>query len=233
MVAAESKSGRLSELGGVGCLLFFAMAMLPFNLIMLALWIMFGGGVLCRLFPSAAGGAKVWEDGRYVRVRLSLGNPLYVGAGAAGLAAFLGTFVIAFGFGNDPSLLAMLVVWAGILGGGALAGLAYAGKTAQGRSDLILDEFRRCITLPATLGRNEELVIPAERIVAIEVEKVEKRRARGSSTHSYAPTVVFNDDDGSARREGIVEWPFEARAEGLASWLRERLAIKPPTSVGD
>jgi len=230
--APGDPSDAVLTAGVEGMDLFFAMAILPFNLIMLALWTVIGGGVRYRLFPSPAGGGRVWEDGRYVRVRLALGKPLYVGAGVAGLAAFVGTFVIGFGFGSDPSLPAMLVVWAVILGGGVLAGLAYGRTLAQGQSDLILDQFRRSITLPPTLGRIQDLLIPDEKIVAIEVERTEKRSSRGVS-RAYIPTIVFTDDDGSTRREGIVRWTWEARAEGLASWLRERLGIEPAASGED
>ena len=62
-----------------------------------------GGTVLYRLFPVPAGGAKVSDDGRYVRVRLSLWKPLHSGLAVAGGLAFVGLFVMAFGFRGQSS----------------------------------------------------------------------------------------------------------------------------------
>ena len=207
------------------------MFMLPFNLIMLAFWIAGGGTVLYRLFPVPAGGAKVSDDGRYVRVRLSLWKPLHSGLAVAGGLAFVGLFVMAFGFRGSPPLPILLVAWGVILGGGAWAYLSHWRKLAGGRSDLVLDRYNESITLPRTFARQENLTIPAKKVVAVEVEKVDKRGAKGSVSHSYIPTLVFTNDDGSRRREKIVEWSSEARAEGLASWLREKLRIEPPSPV--
>lgn len=203
--------------------LFFAMFMLPFNLVMLGFWIAIGGSIRQRLFASPAGGAKVRDDGRYVRVRLTLWNPLFSGAAAAGGLAFAGTFLVAFGFGADPSLATMLVAWGIILGGGVAVWLYGCWRQAGGGSDLILDEFRQCMTLPPTQGREEEVVIPFDKVAAIEVETIEKPGSEGGVSRSYLPTVVFTDSDGSQRREPIAKWPLEDRAQGLASWLRERL----------
>jgi len=225
--APADPSDAVLTVGVEGMDLFLAMFMLPFNLVMLGFWIALGGEVRQRFFSPSAGGARVSDDGRCVRVRLSLWNPFFSGAIAAGGLAFAGTFVIGFGFGADPSLPVMLVAWGVILGGGAAVCLYGYWRRAEGGSDLILDEFRQCMTLPPTLGREEEVIVPFEKVVAIEVETAEKRGSRGNVSHSYLPTVVFTDDKGSRRREPIVDWPFEARAQGLASWLRERLPIEP------
>jgi hypothetical protein len=202
--------------------LFFAMFMLPFNLVMLGFWIAIVGIARQRLFAPPAGGARTWDDGRYVRVRLSLWNPLFSAAAAGGLA-FSATFVIAFGFSADPSLATMLVAWAVILGGGAAVWLYGCWKQAGGGSDLILDKFRQCMTLPPSQGREEELVLPFDKVVSIEVATLEKPGSEGGVSRSYLPTVVFTDSDGSERRERIAKWPPEDRAQGLAAWLRERL----------
>ena len=228
--APADPSDAVLAVGIEGMDLFLAMIMLPFNLGMLGFWIVGSDGFRDRLFLPSTGGASVSEDSRYVRVRLSICNPLYSGTAVAGKLAFSGAFVIGFGFGGDPSLHTMLVAWGVIFGGGVLGWLFHHWRLAGGQSDLLIDHFRSSLTLPRTSERKEDLVIPAGKIVAIEVEKVENRSSKGDADHSYIPTVVFTDNDGSRRRERIIEWPFEARAERLAAWLRERLQIEAPTS---
>lgn len=223
--AHDDPTDSVLAVGLQGMDLFFAMFMLPFNLVMLGFWVAIGGGLRQRLFAPPAGGARIWDDGRYVRVRLTLWNPLFSGAAAAGGLAFAGTFVIAFGFGADPSLATMLVAWGIILGGGVAVGLYGYWRQAGGGSDLILDEYRQCMTLPPTQGRQEEVVIPFDKVVAIEVETIERPGSEGGVSRSYLPTVVFTDSDGSQRREPIATWPLEDRAQGLAVWLRERLGV--------
>ncbi|MCR4413558.1 MAG: DUF3592 domain-containing protein, partial [Thermoguttaceae bacterium] len=218
--APADPSDAVLAVGVDGMDLYLAMFVLPFNVVMLGFWFAIGQAVRHRLFPPVAGGAKVLDDGRYVRVRLSLWSPLFSGVAVAGGLAFAGAFVIGFAFGGGPPLLIMLVAWAVILGGGASASLFCRRRLIGGHSDLVIDCFGRAIVLPRTLARQVDLVIPVEKIMAIELESVEKRRAKGCTSRTYVPTVVFTDNDGLQRREGIVEWPFEARAEGLVAWLR-------------
>ncbi len=227
--APADPSDAVLMVGVEGMDLFVAMFMLPFNLIMLGLWIAGGGAFRYRFLPPPAGGARVSDDGRYLRLRLSPWRPFYWGLIAAGVLALFGAFVIGFGFRGSPPMPLMLVAWGMILGSGALAYLFQHRRLAGSHSDLVIDDFRRSIALPRTFGRHEDLVIPAEKIIAIEVEKAEKRGPKGSVSRLYSPTIIFSGNDGSKRREKIVQWSFEPRATGLAAWLRERLEIKPPT----
>jgi hypothetical protein len=207
--------------------LFVMMFTLPFNLIMLGLWIAILGGVRYRLSRPVAGGAKVIDDGRHLRVRLSPLKPLLIGAAASGGVAFILVFVTGFGFGFNAPMVVMLAAWGLILGGGGIVYLQVNRKLARGDSDLLIDDFRSCVTLPRTFGRQQEVVVPSGKIVSIEVEHVEKRDSDGDTHYSYIPAVVFTDDDGSQRREKLIEWKDEESAEGLVEWLRERLRIKP------
>ncbi len=227
--APTDPSDAVLTVGLEGLDLFIFMFMLPFNVVMLAFWIAGGGEVLYRLSPGPAGGAKLCDDGRYVRVRLSMWKPLYSGLAAAGALAFVGIFIMAFGFGHAPPLPVTLVAWGVIVGSGALAYTWHWRKLSGGDSDLVLDTFNESITLPHTFNRPRDSTIRAKKVVAIEVEKVEKRGTKGGVYYSYVPTLIFTDNDGSRRREKIAEWSSEARAEGLASWLREKLRIKPPS----
>jgi hypothetical protein len=211
--------------------LFAAMFMLPFNLVMLGFWVAIGGKVRQRLPSSAPAGAGISDEERFVRVRLSLFGPFAVGAAAAGGLAFGLVFLVAFGLGADPSMATMVVLWGVILGGGLLASLLAWRRRARGGPELVIDNFRRTIKLPRMFGREEEVEVPAEKIVSIDVEPLEKRGSHGSISRSYVTTVAFTERDGSLRREKLVEWPIGERAERLASWLRERLGVKPAARV--
>lgn len=212
---------------------FLMMFMLPFNVIMLVLWLAALAGVRYRLLRPAAGGAKIIDDGRYVRVRLSPLRPAYIGAAVSGGLAFALVFIVGFSFGFNAPVAVMIVAWGVILGGGGIAYFYFHRKLARGDSDLLIDDFRGTVALPRTCGRQDEVVVPSGKIMAIEVERVEKRDSDGDIQHSYIPTLIFADDDGSQRREKLTEWKDEASAEGLAEWLRERLKVKPSSEAGE
>ena len=202
-----------------------AMFMLPFNLIMLVLWIAGFGGVYHWLYRPPAGGAKVWAHGDKLRVRLSSWQPLYTGAAVAGALSFAGVFIVIPRSGDNPSMPVMLTAWAVIIGGGLLAYLWHRSRLGPDGCDLLLDTLGHRLTMLATHGRKEAIMVPGENILSIEVEEVQKRDSDGDVSYGYVPILVFTDDAGSTRRERLVEWSDESRAEGLASWLRERLRI--------
>lgn len=66
-------------------------------------------------------------------------------------------------------------------------------------------------------------MVPAEKIIAIEIEKIEQRGSGEGVSYHYPPTLVFKDWDGSTRRDRLVEWSNEASAEEFAAWLRGQL----------
>ncbi|MHB9082115.1 MAG: DUF3592 domain-containing protein [Pirellulaceae bacterium] len=127
---------------------FGLMFMLPFNLIMLMLWLAMLGGLRYRLFRLVAGGAKVIDEGCCLRVRLSPLRPTYIGAAVSGGLAFVLVFIVGFSLGFNPPVAAMIVAWGLILGGGGIAGHYVHRKLARGDSDLLIDEFRGSVVLP-------------------------------------------------------------------------------------
>jgi hypothetical protein len=206
---------------------FRLMFMLPFNLVMLWLWLAIRGSVRHGLFRPVAGGAKVIDEKGSVRVRLSPLRPTYVGAAVSGGLAFMLVFVVGFSLGHNASVAPMIVAWGIILGGGGMAGLYAYRKLARGESDLLIDDLRGLVVLPRTFGRQESVVVSSEKIVLFKVENVEE-----SDSDGYIPTVVFTDDDGSQRQEKLIEWSDEHAADGLVQWLSERLRIERRLEVG-
>lgn len=223
----NNPSDAVLIVGMEGCDLFLAMFILPFNLVMLGTWIAAGASVYQRLARPPAGGVKIWDDGFRVRLRLSLIRPLYVGATAAGGLAFAGVFIVGFAFGFNPSMPIMLSTWGLILGGGAGTYLYQHGKLSRGHFDLVIDDIAQTLSLPRTKDRQTETVVPIRCITSVEVQQIEKRTSDGN-VHSYVPVLVFADETGPVRREKLIEWWDQARAEELAAWLRERLRIAPP-----
>jgi hypothetical protein len=230
--APNNPADAVLHAGLEGADLFLMMFMLPFNLVMLGLWIAILSGMRYRMFRPVAGGAKVFDEGRCLRLRLSPMRPTYIGAAVCGGLAFALVFIVGFGFGFNPPLQAMFLAWGIILGGGIIAGFHAYRKLVKGDSDLVIDDFRGTVTLPRTFNRQEEVVVPSEKIISIEIEEVEKRDSEGGTQRSYVPTVVFTDENGSQRREKLIEWRDEASAKGLVEWLRERLRLKPSSDAG-
>lgn len=211
---------------------FGLMFMLPFNLVMLMLWLAILGSVRHRLLSPLAGGAKVIDDGGRVRVRLSPLRPTYIGAAVSGGLAFVLVFVVVFSLGLNPPVAPMLMAWGLILGGGGMAGLYVHRKLARGESDLLIDDVRGSVVLPRTFGRQEAVVVSSEKIVSLAVEQVKKSDSDGGMLYSYIPTVILTDDDGSQRQEKLIEWKDEHAAEGLVEWLSERLRIERRSEAG-
>jgi hypothetical protein len=155
-------------------------------------------------------------------LRLVEFGPIVFGATVAGVIAFVGTFIIGFGFGFNPELPVMYLAWGIILGAGLLACARRHRKIADGQFDLVIDDLNHRMTLPRTQGRKDPIVVDADHIVSIEVERVSKRGSKGSTYYVYAPTLVVAESKEAVRREKLVEWTDEARANELADWLRER-----------
>jgi hypothetical protein len=229
----DDPANAVLHAGLEGIDLFAMMFMLPFNLVMLAMSgaILVGGRDL--LHPPQAGGAKIINEGPYVRVRLSSWRPIHSAAVAAGGLAFFLIFIVGLGFGFN-ALIPMFVAWALILGGAGFAHNRTHRELARGDSDLLIDELQQTVTLPRNFGRKDDVVVPAKNIVAIEVEEVRKRDSDGDIRYDYFPTITFTDNSGSQRREKLTEWKDETSAEALAEWLRQRLQVQPsPESISD
>ncbi len=226
--ASRDPADSVLNAGWEGIDLFFAMFMLPFNLIMTGFWVAGGRWINRRFRQPSAGGARVRQAGNRLMVRLSSWRPLYSGPVVAGALAFAGVFIVSFGISTNPSMQVMSIAWAVILGGASSAYLWHAMKWRRGRSHLAIDTLGHCLTLPATHGRRKAVTVLASQIIAIEVDEIKQRDADEGFWYRYAPTLVFTGQDGSTRRERLVDWSNKARAEEFAAWLCERLHVDDP-----
>ncbi|MGO9110375.1 MAG: DUF3592 domain-containing protein [Thermoguttaceae bacterium] len=211
--------------------LFRAMCLLPFNLVIVGLWIRVWGASIRRTFGVPAGGTKVWDDGARVCARLSPDRPLYIGARASGIAAIVVWCLVGYGL-LDDSMSNMLILWGVVLAGGAGGYLYQQGELDRGYSDLVFDDIAKTVSLPRTMGRRAVAVVPIQYIKSVEVEQTEKLDSDKRVTHRYAPVLVLADEAESTRYARLIEWSDQAAAQELAAWLRERLGIEQGRNEG-
>ncbi len=212
--------------------LFLPMFMMPFNAVMLALW--WGSAVGIRNWrrPPVAGGVQFWDDGYQLRVRLPRCAAWVVGLLWLAVPSFALTFILGLSSGFNPSLDLMEIVWSLLLIVALAAYLKVKLRLIGGRADLVVDDLNRAVTLPQTFGRKEPQTLTADQLRSLVVVDVERRGSKGSISHSYVPTLIWQDRDGIEHREKLGEWTDQTRAESFATWLRERLklsAIDPQT----
>jgi hypothetical protein len=205
--------------------LFLPIFMTPFNAVMLAFWV--GSAMAIRNWgrPPVAGGVQFWDDGYQLRVRL----PRYAAwvAGLLWLAvpSFALTFIVGFSSGFHPSLELMEVVWSLLLIVALTAYLRVKLRLVSGRADLVVDDLNGAVTLPLTFGRKEPRALTADQLRSLLVDDVARRGSKGSTSHTYVPTLFWQERNGVEHREKLGEWTNQARAESFATWLRERLKL--------
>ncbi|HEX4000390.1 MAG TPA: DUF3592 domain-containing protein [Pirellulales bacterium] len=207
--------------------LFGPMAMMPFNVIMVGLWMLACGTFFRRLLRIPAAGAKIVEDGYSTRVRLAPKSPLFNAGGVVAIVAFIGIFVVGFSCGANPPIPFMLWAWGIIFGAGALAYLLTWIKGTSDKNQLVIDEARGRLTLPATFGRTEAIGMRFKDVSGIEVEARAKSDGEGGASWTFSPTVVFSEPANPTRREKIAEYYTRAKAGELVDWLRERVGLGP------
>ena len=203
--------------------LFLPMFMMPFNAVMLVLWVGFAWTIGNWRRPPVAGGVHFWDDGYQLRVRLPRVSAWVIPLVWLAVSSFVLTFVVGFTSGFNPSLELMGVVWSFLLLGALTAYLVVKLRLISGRADLVVDDLNRAVTLPQTFGRKEPQTLIADQLRSLIVDDVERRGSKGSTSHSYVPTLIWQDREGLEHREKLGEWTDQARAESFATWLRERL----------
>ena len=204
---AANPSDAVLEAGLDGRNAFLLMATLPFNLLFVGLWVWFVNEIYFQKSRIAAGGAKVWDDGEQIRVRLAEWPPIVTAWGVAFGLSFAALFLVGIPFDFNPPQGVMPVVFAVIFVGAAIAFVRRSRKLAQGDYDFVIDSVGRSLTFPRSIGGTGNRTLKIESVLSVEVESLESRDAQGYLKHSrYAPTLVFTDRDGTTRREKLAEW---------------------------
>ena len=167
-----------------------------------------------------AGGVKLIEDLRLIRVRLPRRQASSVALLTMIALFFVAAAVMAYGFPLTPPLVLGGWLLAGVLaGGGSVYGWFFV-VARSGREDLVIDEGSRTIRLPLTYGRRLETRLGFAEFAAVVLDKIEHQGRRGSTYYTYA--VLLEKKDGILER--LIELN-QSRAEGLAEWLKAKLGI--------
>ncbi len=165
----------------------------------------------------------VFDDGMVVRVRLPQVTPVGVALGLAFVIPILAMLVVGLTVGSEPPLHTMIVVWSVVVSLVLLACLCEWLRILSGRWDLVIDRAAGIVRLPRSQGRKEEIIVPLANVLCVELETVEFRKAKGGSSVSYAPVVLFVTADEQPQVERLVIWLREKLAQALVDWLSEQI----------
>jgi hypothetical protein len=222
----SSSPGRAVLETGVltGSDLFGFIFMVPFNLIMLASWVIAFGSLRGRRGADGDDAARaaarlILGSGGELRVRLTKFTPLGAAAVSAGIAACGLIFMIALTFGTDSR-------GASSAGCGVLVVAAVYGyrrmrdRIGEGWYDLVIDDGRRTLTLPGKLKRVGAGEIAFDDVTTVDVEKV---AGTGDDSDKYRPTLRWVK--GYPQSAALVELANVQLAQAFAAWLRGRLGL--------
>lgn len=204
--------------------LFMALFMTPFNLVMLFVWCVLGRSLLHKYRPAEAGGVPILRRAYGVHLRLPQHSPLGCAAVTAGGVAFIGIFVVAFGFSMGNSMLPVLVMWGLVLGTFLVVYLKLRFQAGAGLNDLIIDLENHEFSLPQTFDRDGDQTYPLDWIDDVTLETRIQSGSKGGSTTYYVPTLNFTDENGNRHAEKLGEWFNEEPARSLVDWLNQRIS---------
>ena len=200
--APNDPSDAVLRSGVEGGDLIQAIFSLPFNLVMLGLWL----AIRYRVVPAAAGGARICEDGRYIRVQLFPWLPLWVAAIAAGAMAFVLAFVFGLGIGTNPPVWVALAAWGILFAGSAAVYRRVKRKLLESDPDLVIDTFGQSITLPRSSERQDDVIVPWAKIVSIDLKQEVKPGTESTTGPAFIPTLVFIDSDRFRATRETCRW---------------------------
>jgi hypothetical protein len=204
---------------------FLPLFMTPFNLIMLASWlvtVLIFAGAFIKPQPA---GVKVRHEGMNLRVRPDGFPPVAAAAVAAGAAAFVCIFPVGIAGGPDASPTVIFAAWGVVLAAAVLIYFRSALPQWAGHRDLVIDPWRKTMTLPRMHGRKESVQLQLSDVTGVEMEHREKTDSDGDVSHTYLPTLKWKDSRGVQHSDVLASWKDSDRAERFAAWLRERTGI--------
>ncbi|HEX8698560.1 MAG TPA: DUF3592 domain-containing protein [Myxococcaceae bacterium] len=161
------------------------------------------------------------RDGR-THVTLSAPFPLVMGLVAAGGCAVLLAIILGVGWGQDVPVQAVLIAWGLMVVAGVIIARRTRIRRAQGRYDLILDEQRRRLLLPAGPERKQPIELAWKDIATVKCLPHPYEDSDGIKQMAWRPVLELTGARGP-RSEVVAEWSEQDRAEALTDWLRLRL----------
>ena len=221
----RNPSESLLQTGINGTDLFFIIFLVPFNAIMFGCWWFVLGALRNWISPPVAGGVRIIDDGLATRVRLPEKSAAAWGVGTLTLVSFASIFVIAFGSGGNPSLSTTVVAIIVAVGTGAYVYNRIDAPVRAGEKDLVIDEARRCVTLPCTQARAFPVDLALAQLRRVDVELETTSDGEGGVNKTYIPALVYREND-AERKARLKSFSDEKLAAAFAMWLEQRLRLK-------
>jgi hypothetical protein len=205
--------------------LFLALFLTPFNLVMVGIGYSIWNFGYRNLAALPAGGVPILRTDYGVHVRLPRINPLAAGMITALGVSFVSIFVVGIASGMDASFPLVTAAWVATLGASVAVYRRRRYRIGSGAKDLVIDLERGAVVLPQTFGRWVDVVVPFEKLVAVEVDDAIRTDSEGVASAYYATTLVYLDRQQAERRAKLAEWADQARAQSLASWLDASIKV--------
>jgi hypothetical protein len=141
-------------------------------------------------------------------------------------ASFVAAFILGMTVGMHVSRSVMLLTWFLVVGFSVAAGLWHRAQQNAGVFDLILDERKERLSVPAMLGRKERLDVRWGHVRSVTAEEHLSQDSEGDVVRSWRPTLTLEDASGLREQVALVDYKERERAELLVDWLRERLRLE-------
>lgn len=203
----------------VGSLLFMALFLTPFNLIMLVSW----WAAYFTLFKprrtDPPGGVTTWETSTAMYVRVKHTPARISALIALGAAAFVMIFVMAGAVALLKTTLVAFLGWLVV----ATAVLAthrwQQRKIDAGLYDVVVDGAKGEITIPPAGLKREAKTVPYGTLYGVTIEKDARSDSDGDDVSVYAPTLLYGD----FQRARLFETRTEDEAKEFAEWFAKKL----------
>jgi hypothetical protein len=190
-----------------------ALFLTPFNLIMMGGWCV----LLVMIFPGMprrmAGSPKAVGRGFQRRLVLEPAPRLVPAAFVLGISSFLSIFVVAFGFGFNPPMVVIKVVWGIVLGLAAAMLVRRSGFSLRGKG-LVIDDVENTLSISGNNQEQTKVVLSLRSVV--DVEAVRKGDA-------YDVVLTYSNDEMAECRLALIEVDDVQRAESLARWVKDQI----------
>jgi hypothetical protein len=196
-----------------GGLLWMAMFLLPFNLVMVALPAI----VITVAWRGGKSGGPpfvLFEKAEKTHVRWGGSEPAVAAFFTLLVGAFVTAVCIALCVGACPSVETMAIAWVVLLSISFLVTLRVWRLEAAGKYDLVLDHRAGTLTLP--IMSRTPVTIPLSAITSVEVTVVRNEK---ENTTRFAPTVWWCDPDGKLHDGQVAVWDSDEEAQMLVAWI--------------
>ncbi len=214
------------ETGVTGPSLLMTLFVIPFIALMLHFW--------AKLFTErtkskktlVAEDVEVLQGDGEIRARLPRSTAMRAGLLTLGYGPFVAAFFAGMAGDAGPSVRAVMLYWALILGAAISVFLWRWLRIRSGAEDLVIDERAGTLKLPQTFKRQKSAPISINEFQQIEVEYNESRTLKGTPIRKWAPVLHLKE---GGRRERLAEWRSPEKANAFAAWVGEKteLPAKP------